>query len=57
MVRETIEMPLEEYEELLRANERIAIINRMMKKSRYVAFEDMLIILNIDEEESENEAV
>ena len=54
---ETIEMPLEEYEELLRAKERIEVINRMMKKGRYVAFEDMLIILNIDEEEQANEAV
>lgn len=54
---ETIEMPLEEYEELVRVQERIEIINRMIKKNRYVAFEDMLIILNIDEEEQADEAV
>lgn len=54
---ETIEMPLEEYEELTKAKERIAVIERLIKKKCYVSFEDLLIILNIAEEESEDEAV
>ena len=45
---ETIEMPLEEYEELTKVKERLAVVERLIKKNSYISFEDLLVIMNIE---------
>ena len=56
----TIEIPKEEYNQLIRESEKLAIIERMLAKEQYVSASDMRMILGIEEEgekkdgESEN---
>lgn len=56
----TIEIPKEEYNQLIRESEKLAIIKRMLAKEQYVSASDMRMILGIEEEgekkdgESEN---
>ena len=51
----TIEIPKEEYNQLIRESEKLAIIKRMLAKEQYVSASDMRMILGIEEEQKEGE--
>lgn len=51
----TIEIPKEEYNQLIRESEKLAIIERMLAKEQYVSASDMRMILGIEEEQKEGE--
>ena len=46
----TIEIPKEEYNQLIRDSEKLAIVERMLVKERYISASDMRVILGIEEE-------
>ena len=46
----TIEIPKEEYNQLIRDSEKLAIVERMLVKERCISASDMRVILGIEEE-------
>ena len=48
-----IEIPREEYNELVRASEKIAAVERFINESAYTSEKDILIILGIKKKEKE----
>ena len=53
----TVTVPAVKYDELVRTAERIEVVKRMLASDRYVGMEDVRLVLGIEEEVSEDEAV
>lgn len=51
----TVTIPQKEYEKLVRENEQIGIIKRLLAKSEYISTGDLRVILNVEKENENNE--
>jgi hypothetical protein len=48
---ERVDITTEEYSELVRASERIAVVERLAQENKYINTDDVMTILNIKKEE------
>ncbi len=49
MQENRVDITVEEYHELLRVAERVAVIERILKKDRFIADADLRLILDIED--------